>query len=103
MLHKLDLLMWKEFGLEGAPSIRSAFEAAPYEGIDKIVRYLESGKPHIAIACHGVDALTGEDVMNHLDIRNDGEYAWSSMLSYYVKKYNMRLPKAFEDKVLGRV
>ena len=100
MMRKLDLLNWKEFGVESAPSITSMFEEKPYPGMDKIVKYLEAGKPHMAIASRGVDALTGEAVMSFRDVRDDGEYSWSSMLSYYVKKYNMRLPKAFEDKVL---
>lgn len=101
-MHKMDLLKWKEFGLESAPSIRTAFQDAPYDGIDKIVRYLETGTPHLVSAGVGVDAFTGEQVMGFRDIRNDGEYAWSSMLSYYVKKYNMRLPDTFEKKVLGK-
>lgn len=45
--------------------------------------------------------ITGKQVMNRKEICSDGEYGWSSMLPYYVKKYNMRLPKDFEKKVLN--
>lgn len=97
---RFELLNWREFGAESAPLIKSMFEDKPYPGIDKIIRYLEAGKPHLSSPGVGVDVFTGEQVMNHYDIRDDGEYSWCSMLSYYVKKYNMRLPKDFEDKVL---
>ena len=97
---KMDLLNWREFGAISAPSIKSAFENTPYNGIDRIVRYLEEGRVHLSAAGVGVDALTGKQVMHKKEILDDGEYSWSSMLPYYVKTYNMRLPKAFEDKVL---
>ena len=99
-MYKFDLLNWKEFGVSSAPSITSVFEKQPYDGMDKIVRYLENGRAHLTAAGAGIDAITGKQVMHIREIRNDGEYAWSSMLPYYVKHYNMRLPVVFEQKVL---
>lgn len=98
---RTDLLNWREFGIETAASIRTAFEAHPYPGIDKIINYLEKGDVCLAAPGVGVDKITGLQVMNIREIRTDGEYGWSSMLPYYVKKYNMRLPGDFEAKVLG--
>ena len=102
IVFKLDLLNWREFGVASAPSIRSMFEDRPYSGIEKIVRYLEKGHAHLVAAGVGIDALTGKQVMSFYELRDDGDYAWSSMLPYYVKKYNMRLPKEFEEKVLSQ-
>ncbi len=31
---------------------------------------------------------------------SDGVYVWSNILSYYVDKYNLRLPKDFEEHIL---
>lgn len=98
---KLDLLNWYEFGVVTAPSIRTVFEEKPYPGVDAIAHYLESWPAHLVAPGVGIDALTGKQVMHMQEIRNDGEYAWSSMLPYYVKKYNMRLPREFEQKVLA--
>lgn len=99
-MYKQDLLNWKEFGVLSAPSITTAFEKQPYAGIDKIVQYLEHGTAHLSAPGGGIDAVTGKQVAHIREIRNDGEYAWSSMLPYYVKHYNMRLPAAFENKVM---
>ena len=32
----------------------------------------------------------------------DGEFSWNGSLIYYVKKYNLRLLKEFEDYVLAK-
>ena len=95
-----SLLEWREFGMQSAPSIRTAFETGPYPGMDKIITYLENGRVCLTAAGVGVDAITGKQVMGFRQILTDGEYGWSSMLPYYIREYNMRLPKAFEDKVL---
>lgn len=97
---KLDLLNYKEFGAGDAPSIRGSFEPKPYPGMERIIRYLEGGKPHLFSPQFGVDAISGERVADSYMICGDGEYSWSSMLPYYVRKYNMRLPAEFEAKVL---
>ena len=66
----------------------------------KIIEYLEHGKVCLTSPGVGIDEITGKQVMQIREIRSDGEYGWSSMLPYYVKKYNMRLPSAFVSKVL---
>lgn len=96
---RTDLLDWKEFGMSTAPSIQTAFENKPYIGIEKIISYLENGRVCLAAPGFGMDMITGERVKRNLEIRSDGEYGWSSMLPYYVRKYNMRLPAEFEAKV----
>ena len=46
------------------------------------------------------DVFTGEILSPSTKGMNDGEYTWFESLAYYVKKYNLRLPKEFEDKIL---
>lgn len=95
------LLEWFEFGKKSAPSIQTVFESTPYPEMERIIDYLENGRVCLAAPGEGVDMVTGKTVMLKKEIHSDGEYCWSSMLPYYVKEYNMRLPKAFEDKVFG--
>ena len=102
MTPKIDLLNWREFGVQSAPSIRTVFEAKPYPGMERVIEYLEKGKVCLTAPGVGIDEFTGKQVMQVCEIRSDGEYGWSSMLPYYVKKYNMRLPSAFVSKVLSQ-
>lgn len=32
----------------------------------------------------------------------DGQYSWNNALPYYVRKYNLRLPKQFEEMALAK-
>lgn len=99
-MRNYSLLNWKEFGNDAAPSIRSVFQTAPYEGMDKIIEYLKSGKVGLIAIEKPRDAITGDLLGGSHAILSDGEYSWDSVLPYYVQKYNMRLPEEFENKVL---
>ena len=73
--------------------------------MDKIVAYLETkGKSTMVRMETAKDRLTGERIkgMYDLEIFTDGTFSWWSDLAYHVKKYNLRLPKEFEDYVLSR-
>lgn len=95
------MMLWNEFSGMDVPSIRSSFEEATYFGQDDIIRYLENGKVKLPSAGVGVDLITGDVVSVQHAIMTDGEYTWDSMFPYYVKKYNLRLPKEFEEKVFS--
>lgn len=84
------------------PSMKTFFEEKPYVGIERIIKYLESGVPTFATAGLPFDFFTGERIPGYDNGMTDGEYAWMSTLSYYVRKYNLRLPKEFENKVLAQ-
>ena len=101
-MRNYSLLRWKEFGEKDAPSIKTMFQAHPYPGMDAICDYLKKGSVGPIAVKAGMDVFTGEIISRTYAIQSDGEYAWSSMLPYYVKTYNMRLPKDFENKVLGK-
>ncbi len=94
-----SLMNYDEFGpgmdLE---SMKKHFEAAPYQGQEKIVFYLDNGTKTYTRASRGRDVFTGEVIKGSYTGMTDGEYSWTSVLSYYVKNYNLRLPKELEDK-----
>lgn len=94
---------YKEFnpGMD-FPSMTNFFTPQPYEGLEEIVRYLESGTVTYVSAGVAKDAFTGERISGEHTGMTDGEYAWNSSLPYYVRKYNLRLPEVFEKKVLNK-
>jgi len=85
----------------GFPSMKDYFAKEPYQGMEKIAKYLESGKPTFAQAHIPRDFFTGEIIPIESTGKTDGEYSWMSVLPYYVRKYNLKLPKEFENKVLS--
>lgn len=96
------LFEFNEFGEGmGFPSIKDFCLDDAYPGKDKIIKYLNNGKKTYASTAKAQDVITG----NRLDVElygmTDGEYSWLSTISYYVDKYNLRLPKEFENKVLN--
>ncbi|MDE6724042.1 MAG: hypothetical protein K2J79_00400, partial [Ruminiclostridium sp.] len=95
---------YKEYGSENGVSMVKYFQAKPYEGKDKIVSYLRN-KGRATLASTGVacDRLTNERIKGEFQFvyYTDGKYSWCSDLAYHVEKYNLRLPKEFEDYVLN--
>ena len=97
-----NLLLWKEFGNEHAPSIRTAFQETSYEGMSTIAEYLDKrGSVIICSPERNRDVITNELLGSTKALLTDGEYTWDNSLSYYVRRYNLRLPSDFENKVLG--
>ena len=99
----ISLIQWKEFGAEGGPLMKSAFAKEPYPGMEKIADYLDHGKITVAAAGIGTDVYTGERISGKKELLTDGEYSWNNTLSYYVRKYYLRLPTEFESKVLNYI
>lgn len=85
----------------GFPKMSEYFEEKPYDGIEKIINYLQNGKKTYVSVRKSKDVYSGEIIPIELCGMTDGEYSWISSLCYYVKKYNLRLPKDFEKKVLS--
>lgn len=86
----------------GFDSMRNFMESAPYEGQEDIARYLDAGrKTYTATSGYPHDVFDGETIKTELAGMTDGEYSWNTCLSHYVRKYNLRLPKCFEDKVFS--
>jgi hypothetical protein len=84
------------------PSMRDSFEDSPYEGMDKIVYYLKHGTIDCAAIEIPHDVFSGDIIPMEKLGMNDGKYTWFNILAYYVEKYNLRLPKDFENHVLAK-
>lgn len=82
------------------PSIRSFFSEKPYYGKEKVIEYLTNGTMDMISLQIPKDVITGERIPMEKIGMNDGEYTWFNTLAYYVDKYNLRLPKEFEEKIL---
>ncbi len=102
-MKQYDLLKWKEFGTEDAPSITILFSSKPYPEQERVARILENGKVTLVRASYEKDALTGEIIKPaHAGcLMSNGSLVWDGSLPYYVRKYNLRLPSAIEEKILA--
>ncbi len=83
------------------PSIKDFFEKNPYPGKDKVVFYLKHGNIDLARMERARDVITGELINMEMLGMNDGEFTWFNTLAYYVEKYNLRLPREFENKIVN--
>ena len=54
-----------------------------------------------AAACMFRDVITGELIPDEALCLTDGEYHWRSDITYYVEKYNMRLPQEFIERAVA--
>lgn len=98
-----SLILFKEFGeIPGMdlPSMIDFFEKEPYKEKEKVIQYLNKGRKTYAACSRAYDKFTGEQIPGEYCGMTDGEYSWNSSLSYYVDKYNLRLPKEFEKKAV---
>lgn len=98
------LNQYEEFGSGmGFPSMRDYFQSDKYENQGKIVSYLKTGKPVMVQTSMARDVFTGAPLGTEKVFVNDGEYAWSTDLAYYVEKYNLLLPDAFMKHALKKI
>lgn len=86
----------------GFPSLKDHTQSEPYKSKADVLKHLQNGNVHMVTASRIVDALSGETTNIELVFMNDGKYSWSSKIPYYVDKYNLRLPKDFEDHILAK-
>lgn len=101
----ISLCNFTEYGSDNGISMKDRFQEKPYPGMDRIVFYLRhNGKPTLAQAKRTSDRFTGERIPGEfsLTLFDDGNYSWWNDLAYHVEKYNLRLPKEFEDYVLNK-
>ena len=92
------------FTQNDAPSIAILFSVMPYPNQEKVARYLENGKITVVRASYEKDAITGELIKPAQSgcLMTDGDLVWDGSLSYYVRKYNLRLPAAIEERILAQ-
>ena len=101
-MSRIIINMYDEFGPGmGLPHMSDFFEPEPYNGIDKIIDYLEKGQPTFVSGKVAKDIYSGKVIPVEYCGMTDGKYSWMSVLPYYVKTYNLRLPQEFENYVLS--
>ena len=89
-------------GRSSDPSIKDYLNKGADYPIEKICAYLDSGLPLVVspgVAFDIVDEAKG--VAGSPSILTDGKWAWSGVLSYYVKNYNLRLNDEFLETMIS--
>ncbi len=84
------------------PSIKDFINKNTDYPIDKICKYLDSGLPLIVspgLVLDVIDESKGD--AGSPSILTDGKWAWSGVLSYYVKNYNLMLDSDFIDTMIS--
>ncbi|MBR6815954.1 MAG: hypothetical protein IKM60_00415 [Clostridia bacterium] len=67
----------------------------------EIVRFLkENGTIELAQSSRSKDIFTGEVIPEEVLVMRAGDFYWSNELAWYVERYNLRLPQAFEEFIL---
>ena len=98
---KSIMSQWKEFNPGSSRSMKEDFREFPSVNQGRILKYLNNGKATLISTDSGYDVFTGERIVDSYCILTDGEYSWGNTLAYYVSHYNLKLPKEFENKILG--
>lgn len=80
------------------PINESIIESVDYNK-EKVINYIKNNKVVGICARSAIDCMTGEEISSGFKILNDGEYEWPDFLAYHIMKYNLRLPKAFIEKI----
>jgi len=91
---------WKEFNPSARKSMKEDFDAYASPFSNKLLAYLDKGEVILSSPGSAIDVFSGERINQTNSILTDGEYSWSSSLGYYIRKYNLHIPKEFEDKIL---
>mgnify|MGYP003288874218 CR=1 FL=1 len=89
-------------GSPNDPSIKDYLNKGADYPIEKICAYLDSGLPLIVspgVTFDIVDEAKG--VAGSPSILTDGKWAWSGVLSYYVKNYGLLLDSEFVDTMMA--
>ena len=66
-----------------------------------VISYLNRFSSRIFCPKYVKDCITGETIAGCFKVVTDGEYRWPDTLVYHIKKYNIRLPKEFIDKIMN--
>ena len=84
----------------GLPSLADAVAASPQDHEEEIAAYLERAPNYSAMGKVVFDALgpTGGKILFPAT-NTDGLYMWPAELAYYVRKYHVRLPQQFVDRL----
>ncbi len=85
-------------GSPSDPSIKEYINKGTDYPIESICAYLDSGIPLIVTPGVAVDIIDeSKGVAGSPSILTDGKWAWSGVLSYYVRNYHLKLDSVFLD------
>jgi hypothetical protein len=85
------------------PSLRDAVCTTAHANEQKVIRYLENGPNYSAMGKVVRDVLDpGNGAMLFPGTNTDGLFLWPLELAYYVRKYHVRLPSAFLERMASR-
>ena len=88
-------------GSPSDPSIKDYINKGTSSLIDKICAYLDSGIPIIVSPGTALDIIDEtKGTAGSPSILTDGKWAWSGVLSYYVKNYNLQLDNEFLETMI---
>lgn len=88
-------------GSPSDPSIKDYINKGTSSLIDKICAYLDNGIPLIVSPGTALDVIDEtKGVAGSPSILTDGKWAWSGVLSYYVKNYNLQLDDEFIETMI---
>lgn len=65
----------------------------------KVIDYLSNQKRIAGCPKTAIDCVTGEKISDSFSVYSDGEFEWCDFLIYHIKKYNIKLPKEFINKI----
>ena len=88
---------------KGYPSLKDNIQHERYENQENIARYLRNATEEFMRWSISKDIFTGKPIPNTYSFMSDGVFWWSIVLAYYVEKYNLRLPKEFEEHILRNI
>lgn len=96
-LRKVGFFRELPYGESNAPSIKTArTDAEPRPDLQKILRYLRSGRVLISSPSLSFDVISNENKpIGPIAIITDGVWAWPRELAFYVEKYGISVPLAF--------
>jgi hypothetical protein len=85
-----------ELGYEGAPSLAALRGKRSDDHLAEVVAYLRAGK--LLVMSPGLvhDPLEPGRLAGKRSMRTDGVFAWPDSLAYFVERYRVELPAAFE-------
>jgi len=88
---------------QGYPKMTESFEDGPYPHQKTIVWFLRHGNVECVQASRERDVFTGKWIPTEVLVMSSEDFYWSNELAYYVERYNLRLPKDFEEHILQAV
>ena len=89
-------------GSPNDPSIKDYIDKGNDSIIDKVCTYLNSGIPLIVSPGKVLDIIDEtKGSAGSPSILTDGKWAWSGVLSYYVKNYGLLLDSEFVDTMMA--